>query len=80
MSVRPSEGDPAGILHVVADQRIATGVLQGLLDVWGFVADDVDHQLGPPELPQLLVCGLHLWDDTDARFNVQETHSEQETA
>jgi len=68
--VGPSEGNAPGVLHVVADQRVAAGVLQGLLDVRGLVADHVDHQLGPAELPQLLVGGLHLRDDAGVRVNV----------
>lgn len=56
----PPEGDAPGVLHVVADQGVAAGVLQRLLDVGRLVADDVDDQLGPLQLPQLLIRRLHL--------------------
>lgn len=60
VSVGSSEGDPAGILYIITDQGVATGVLQGLLDVGWLVSDHINHQLGSAQLPQLLICGLHL--------------------
>ena len=60
MSVGSSEGDAPRVLHVVTHQRVAAGVLQGLLDVRRLVADHVDDQLGPTQLSELLVCGLLL--------------------
>lgn len=58
--VRSSESDPAGVLDVLAHERVPTGVLQSFLDLWRLVANDVDHQLGTAQLTQLLIRGFDL--------------------
>ena len=60
VSVWPSKGDPTSIFYVVTDQCVATGVLQGLLDMGRLIADDVDHKLGSTQFSQFLVCWLDL--------------------
>lgn len=55
-----SKGNAAGILHIVTDKGIATSVLQGLFDVRWLIANNIDHQLGPLQLPKFLICRFHL--------------------
>lgn len=60
MPVRPSKGNPACILDILTHESISTGILQGFLNVRWLVADHVNHQLGPSQLPQFLICGFYL--------------------
>lgn len=55
-----SKGNAAGILHVVTDKGIATSILQGLFDVRWLIANHINHQLGPLQLPEFLICRFHL--------------------
>lgn len=55
-----TKGNAPCILHIIAHKSIAAGILQSLLDVRRLVTNHVNHQLGPLQLPQLLICRLHL--------------------
>lgn len=65
VSLMSSKGDSTRFVHVLTDQSVATGVLQGLLDVGGLVPDHVNHQTCPAQLTQLLIGRLHLPGEID---------------
>lgn len=55
-----SKGYAAGILHIVTDKGIATSILQGLFDVRWLIANHINHQLCPLQLPEFLICRFYL--------------------
>lgn len=66
VSVGPSKCNPACVFHILTHQRVATGILQSLLDVRRLVTDHINHQLSPPKLAQLLIGRFHLQDKARA--------------
>lgn len=79
MPVRSSESDPAGVLYVLAHERVPAGVLQSFLDLWRLVANDVDHQLGTAQLAQLLVRGFDLTTRAQGRLIRLSTKNNKNT-
>lgn len=57
-----SKGNATSIFHIVTDKGIATSILQGLFDVGWLIANHINHQLGPLQFPELLICRFHLWE------------------
>lgn len=55
-----SKGNAAGILHIVTNKSIATSILQGLFDVRWLIANHINHQLCPLQLPEFLICRFYL--------------------
>lgn len=63
MTLVAAKGNAAGILHIVTHKGVATSILQGLFDVGWLIANYVNHQLGPLQFPELLICRFHLWEE-----------------
>ncbi|EGW02333.1 hypothetical protein I79_006436 [Cricetulus griseus] len=59
-----SKGNASGILHIVTNKGIATSILQSFFDVRWFISNHINYQLGPLQLPELLICRFYLCEES----------------